>query len=504
MDFGSFELQIFVSLIVVLATAFVALLCDFLKGNNEQLRERNIELRVRSDEREKSGAFQPLAWLQGLAAIARNPQLIDRLTQEAPPSVAPSAHPAPVEPTPLQPDLSQLTQPVAQSVEPLPPPPSPSDASPAYPHYGRRAYDRRAYEEWKEQEEKLEWTKKEELEQLAERAARIRARHESSMQPEVQLETPAAVPVPAEEPPAAQTPAVVESVPEPIAVEVSVSEPEIAATAAVETVAIEPAAIEPARVEPSPAEPSIWLSPWPETPAAPTVRAPSVQAESSQATWVFRPTQPQAETVETPPVPELPAARVLQIDVPPEVPLAKTPSHPPAAEPVQEPLPPPFVWPDFPTGLHEAPVLNQLLSNQNPFSGVVVAIGINDYDLLRDRRLLSGETDPDHALNKTVASMLAAQDFACRFLDDEYILIFPGESGSAAQKRLFQVSEKLWDFQLRSLGGATILFSWGGLEIQSETLAEGVASARERMHQSKRARKAAPIDIALGRRVVNG
>jgi hypothetical protein len=53
MDFGTLEIQIFVSLAVVLGTAFVAFLCDFLKGNNEQLRERNIELRVRQNERER-------------------------------------------------------------------------------------------------------------------------------------------------------------------------------------------------------------------------------------------------------------------------------------------------------------------------------------------------------------------------------------------------------------------------------------------------------------------
>ena len=48
---GVIELQVFVSLVVILGAAFVALICDFLKGNNEQLRESNIVLRVREDER---------------------------------------------------------------------------------------------------------------------------------------------------------------------------------------------------------------------------------------------------------------------------------------------------------------------------------------------------------------------------------------------------------------------------------------------------------------------
>ncbi|MBM3786093.1 MAG: hypothetical protein FJW30_17175, partial [Acidobacteria bacterium] len=59
MDLGSLELQIFVSLTVVLGAAFVALVCDYLKGNNEQLREHNIELRVRREEQERQMLLDP-------------------------------------------------------------------------------------------------------------------------------------------------------------------------------------------------------------------------------------------------------------------------------------------------------------------------------------------------------------------------------------------------------------------------------------------------------------
>jgi|GEM_PF-3388049 len=59
---GAMELQIFVSLLVVLGAAFVALICDFLKGSNEKLREVNIELLVRQEERERAGS--PRQWGQ--------------------------------------------------------------------------------------------------------------------------------------------------------------------------------------------------------------------------------------------------------------------------------------------------------------------------------------------------------------------------------------------------------------------------------------------------------
>src|SRR5258708_8258589 len=53
MEFGPYQLQTFVSLTVVLGVAFVALICDYLKRNNEQLRELVIELKVRSEEDQK-------------------------------------------------------------------------------------------------------------------------------------------------------------------------------------------------------------------------------------------------------------------------------------------------------------------------------------------------------------------------------------------------------------------------------------------------------------------
>lgn len=64
MDPGTLEMQVFVSLIVVLATAFVALVCDYLKGSNESLRERNIELLVRRETQQQMRSYETLDWLQ--------------------------------------------------------------------------------------------------------------------------------------------------------------------------------------------------------------------------------------------------------------------------------------------------------------------------------------------------------------------------------------------------------------------------------------------------------
>src|ERR1700733_314300 len=59
MELGQYQMQIFLSLVVILGAALVALICDLLKGNNEQLRELALELKVRREEEHKR--FQMLA-----------------------------------------------------------------------------------------------------------------------------------------------------------------------------------------------------------------------------------------------------------------------------------------------------------------------------------------------------------------------------------------------------------------------------------------------------------
>ena len=609
MQLGSLELQIFVALLLVLGSAFVALVCDFLKGNNEQLRERNIELRVRQDERERMGLFEPfahpIAWLQGLAALARNPGLAEAAAggtaTAAPAQAAPEAS-APAARAEAEPDLENLTGGASTSE---------ADRDPQRRH---------RYDEFKAAAKHQTWATKEELEQLAGRAARIRARHEAThRRPEepvglpavTSTEMPAAAVAEVKEtprrpkvaelprlelaraatPPAAppsKTPKPLEAIAQAekiVAVEVVKPQPEV--------VAQQPEVVELRREMAASMSPVFEDSPPPmsENPAIgawvfkTTQQAPKTVEQSTAAAElipsVIRPDSPSlmstlpspVEAVSETEAPEalaLPAAETADSEPYVDIWLHPRATEPVAAEPartriqaIEVPLisevvtedfmPPPVVIAaptavtptveahvvetmlpalgvaalqkatgdsrptvrpatiestgegklDIPAGLHEAAILSHLLENQASYSGVVVAIGLNDYDTLRDK--LSSGTDSVGALNKMVLSMLRPQDFACRFQDDEYILIYPGERGSSAQRRLFQVSEKLWDFQLRSLGNLSVMFSWGGLEVTNETLSEAVASARERMYQTKRNRKPSNLDFATGRKkVVNG
>src|SRR5580704_8915674 len=78
MDLGLHSLHVYASLIVVLAAAAVALVCDLLKGSNEQLRELAVELKVRHEEAErrihimekKAGKTPELGSVKPMVAVA--------------------------------------------------------------------------------------------------------------------------------------------------------------------------------------------------------------------------------------------------------------------------------------------------------------------------------------------------------------------------------------------------------------------------------------------------
>jgi len=137
------------------------------------------------------------------------------------------------------------------------------------------------------------------------------------------------------------------------------------------------------------------------------------------------------------------------------------------------------VWP---TGMIQQAAFQTLLDNREIFSGLVVSIGVNDTDssMWHSQGLMQ-------SVGTYISGLLREKDFACRTGYDEFILVCAGEQGAPSQRRLNHISEQLWDYQLRGFGTCSILFSWGGVQVQNESLAEAVASAVDRMRQTKRA-----------------
>lgn len=135
----------------------------------------------------------------------------------------------------------------------------------------------------------------------------------------------------------------------------------------------------------------------------------------------------------------------------------------------------------LPIGMIQPALLEKWLESEQRFTGLVVSIGVNEGDssMWHTRGLMQ-------SLANYIAGLLKARDYACRTSYDEFLIVCPGEQGAQSQRRLNHISERLWDYQLRGIGPCSILFSWGGVQVQDQPLAEAVASATERMRETKR------------------
>lgn len=138
---------------------------------------------------------------------------------------------------------------------------------------------------------------------------------------------------------------------------------------------------------------------------------------------------------------------------------------------------------ELPSGMHSMSALEALTSRRELFTGLVISIGVNQSHTARDR-------NPNlmQSIESSIVGLLRESDFCCRVASDEFLLICSGPHGAEAQRRLSYVTERLWDFQLRTLGKVSILFSVGGIDVQRENLSDAIALAKERMSQTRRSR----------------
>jgi GGDEF domain-containing protein len=149
----------------------------------------------------------------------------------------------------------------------------------------------------------------------------------------------------------------------------------------------------------------------------------------------------------------------------------------------------------LPAGYYPRFSFRELASSTDLFTGVVVSIGANDADRISKQVGAEKVSDALRRMEAMLVALIGAKDFGCRAGEHEFVLVYPDVTGPKAQQKLAKVSEKLWDFQLRS-GETNLTFSWGAVEVRDEAFAESTASACERMYQSQRARKAIPMDRA--------
>ena len=454
MDFGAIEVQIFVSLVLVLGALFVALVCDFLKGNNEVLRERNIELVVRQEERQRQ------AGVAGRRETARAP---------SPVLQAPQAAPSP--------------RPFAEShVAPVPPPAPPRMES----------------DEDLSDEGSRKWATEQELDEVEEMARRIRSRAVTSGAPDGPAVEPERTGRSTE---TASGQSQAASVPRAPSTGVSDTAPdpprEVSAVRSGQpglVTKITP--IDVLLAERTAATEALDLARELERMAELNAAADEV-IEAAFAGATELPAD-QAGDDEILPAPEVPAEEPREL---PEFPEQATGQDPPAdfepspverlegfaafAEAVQtagtaaERIPECKL--ETPAGYREAAELTTLLERTESFTGTVVAIGVS---VLAKPAASDGQaagvSAPAVPAEDVLRTLLAPADFACPYGNDEYVLVMPNDCGGPAQRRLQYLSQRLWDYQIRSIGGEPVMFSWGSAEGKGELLSLVLDAARTR------------------------
>ncbi len=162
----------------------------------------------------------------------------------------------------------------------------------------------------------------------------------------------------------------------------------------------------------------------------------------------------------------------------------------------------------LPGGMNDRATLDFLKRDKALFTGLIVSVGINDYARLQETSGRPAAEELAKSVSQLVKSLITAPNgnefFGCRSSDDEFIVVFANENGSVAQRRLNGLSERLWDFQLRSLGNFSVMFSWGATEANGETFADAVEAASERMRETRHNRRTISMEKTRLKKVVNG
>jgi hypothetical protein len=158
---------------------------------------------------------------------------------------------------------------------------------------------------------------------------------------------------------------------------------------------------------------------------------------------------------------------------------------------------------NVPEGFHEGMMLARLLNGAKTVRGLVMVIGINDLEARREQDGELGAEALQAGFADHLRSVLQSGEFACQSALDEFLMICPDVCDGSAQQRLGEIAEALWDYQLRSVGVSPILFSWGAVEAKDEPFAVAVATASERMQETRRTRRSLAIAAApLNKRAV--
>ncbi len=148
----------------------------------------------------------------------------------------------------------------------------------------------------------------------------------------------------------------------------------------------------------------------------------------------------------------------------------------------------------LPDGMHDYAVLERAIAAGKTFNGLVISIAVSEID-----GRTSQNADVMNSVGFFIRGLLNNGEFACRSAEDEFLVIGAGLEKAEAERRLNQVAEQLWDYQLRGVSTWSLLFSWGGVDVYQTRLSEAIAMAAERMTETRRGRKTVSMESARAR-----
>ncbi len=497
MNFSGYELQIFVSVLIVLGCAFVALLVDYLKGSNEKLRESHVDLLARQDSVVNRASADTSLLLKALGEQTSALRLMINRPIHVTSVMAPA-----------------VSAPVSLANFPVTSIPMP---------------------------------RREPVEEPAPELEKVKV----ALIPETRVVNPEPAPLPVAEPVIAE-PVVAERIAVPVArVEAPIGVkspaeevlppnvirirlmPEVVRQ---ETIVEEPNVVEEAIVAEAPAVELEEISAIQWEGSIDPELVPEAVEEPVEELIEAVVAEPEAEPVQAEPagpdferfLDDLVTEFEGHPDIFEDIPAPEVPTSVPLGEP--EPVHSHFAAPmipisggqpdaelymdeavssnveeltpnlDVPLGTHAPEVLLALLERKELLTGLVVSVGINEYGQIHENLGRAAAEELLRSVDSLMGSLAGSDGFCTRKKVDEFVLIFPKTSGAGAQRRLSELSERLWDFQLRNLGTFSVVFSWGASAAQREQLSETMGSANERMMETQSSRKSVSMDGSRRRR----
>ena len=137
------------------------------------------------------------------------------------------------------------------------------------------------------------------------------------------------------------------------------------------------------------------------------------------------------------------------------------------------------------------PALERVFESKRPLTGVVVSISMN-----HSVSKISEGCAVMESVVSYLTTLLRDNDFCYRTGNNEFVLVCLEEPGGPSQRRLNYISERLWDYKLRDIGTSSIPLSWDGIQVHNQPLGEAIASAAERMRETKRTGQSAQLVLA--------